>query len=72
MQFRGGGPIIFLLSMLTAIAGTIVSGVGFSQIKKAPDSYSKRGMALAGLIIGALMLVLQVAMIIAILSYLGG
>jgi hypothetical protein len=71
---------IALASMITGIAGVLMAScfgpvpgiaalvlglVALSQIKKSPEKYSGKGMAIAGIVIGSLTIVFYILLIIA-------
>lgn len=65
----GFSPIVFLVSFLGLLAGTIISRRGISQVKKAPDQYAGKGLATAGFVLGLIGSVLGLIIIIAVMSY---
>ena len=46
------------------IAGIVCSAIGFVQIRKQPERYTGRGLAIAGIIIGAVSILLAAALLI--------
>jgi len=63
------GILSLFFYFLTAIPSIITGHMARSRVKKSPDEYSGKGMALAGLIISYIMLVVS-AIMIASVAYL--
>lgn len=69
---RGGSKInglavagfIFCLSGILSFLGLILCAVGLSQIKKYPEKYKGKGLAIAGIIVGIIALVIFVTLAI--------
>ena len=53
----------FIFGLLFSICAIVFSAIALSAIRKAPDEYSGKGMAIAGLILGIVALVLTIALI---------
>jgi len=58
----GGG--FMLLAILGAIVGVILSGLGYQRIRKNPEQYAGKGWAIAGALIGLLLLLLYLYVIL--------
>jgi len=58
------GILSLFFYMITAIPGIITGHMARSRVKKYPQQYSGKGMALAGLIISYIMLFLSLALIV--------
>ena len=52
------GLVGFLFCGITSILAVIFGGIALSQIKNRPDELTGRGLAIAGLILGVVMMVL--------------
>lgn len=58
------GVLSVFLYFLTAIPGIITGHMARSRVKRNPESYDGKGMALAGLILSYMMLLISLALII--------
>ena len=57
------GILSIFLSLLTAIPGVITGHMALSKIKKAPNDYEGKGMAIIGLILNYFFLILAIIII---------
>ena len=59
------GLVGFLLCGVPSILAVIFGGIALSQIKKRPEEFTGRGLAIAGLILGIVMMVLVAVLLAA-------
>ena len=61
------GVLSVFLSIFTAIPGVITGHMAISRIRKAPNDYEGKGMAITGLVLSYLLLILSLLFIFAMI-----
>ncbi|MDX2298112.1 MAG: DUF4190 domain-containing protein [Xanthomonadaceae bacterium] len=62
----------FGLPVVGAVVAVVTGHVALNEIRRAPDAYEGRGMALTGLVLGWLNLALSAMIVAAIFLFFGG